>query len=412
MFANEETVSTHRPAPGDFLSPDQLKATTSQSIITSMTELSPQFLEKAEIAEQQRRPDDTLWDAIRSSGYFNMLVPKVFGGLEAEIDDVIDATLPIARGCASTAWVALFGLVHNRHMAAFSPEFQEELFGDGRYGIIASATIPIGKAEKTEGGYHLTGRWKWATCVTQADWVLVVASTDIDGETVTGSFMIPSDQLEIVDTWKTAGMRATGTHDVVGEKIFVPEHRANLVAAARDGANAGGMSHNNPIYRVPLSPLLAFTTAIPLLGAAQSAVQFYRERLSVHVKRGTSGAQSDKQRSQIRLAEADTMVAIAEQVIRHSMRENLGAVTNPPADQVAFRSKLRAQMSYAAKLCKDAVLHVCEANGSSIYFQNNPIQRVLRDVMVMTSHVIFDYDVTMEQHGRGMMGLEPNTAIN
>ncbi len=372
--------------------------------------LEPKLLEAAGLAEAQRRPVDALWDDIRDSGYFYMWVPRKFGGLEATVDEVIDATLPIARGCASTAWVSLFGLVHNRHMVGFPDAFQDELFGNGKYGIIASATIPVGQAEPCEGGYRLSGRWKWATCVTQADWVLVVAQATVDGQPAVGSFMIPSKELVIIDTWDTAGMRATGTHDVEGHDIFVPEHRANLVTS-RSGGGRGAALYDNPIYRVPLSPLLAFTTAVPLVGAAQAAVQLYRERLMVHVKRGTSGSQSDKPNSQIRLAQADTMVAIAEQTVRSAMKLNLAAVQSPPEDEVAFRSRLRAQMSYAAKLCREAVILVCESSGTSIHFSSNPIQRILRDVMVMTSHVIFDFDVTMEQHGRGMLGLEPNTTI-
>jgi alkylation response protein AidB-like acyl-CoA dehydrogenase len=404
------SVQTHRPTPNDFLSGDALESLSAEEVIRKTGALEPKLLDAASMAESQRRPVDALWDDIRASGYFYMWVPKKFGGLEATVDEVVDATLPIARGCASTAWVSLFGLVHNRHMVGFPEAFQEELFSDGKYGIIASATIPIGQAEPCKGGYRLSGRWKWATCVTQADWVLVVAQATVDGETAVGSFMIPSKELVIIDTWDTAGMRATGTHDVEGHDIFVPEHRANLVTS-RGGGGRGAELYDNPIYRVPLSPLLAFTTAVPLVGAAQAAVQFYRERLMVHVKRGTSGSQSDKPNSQIRLAQAETMVAIAEQTVRNVMKDNLAVVQNPPEDEVAFRSRLRAQMSYAAKLCREAVILVCESSGTSIHFSANPIQRILRDLMVMTSHVIFDFDVTMEQHGRGMLGLEPNTTI-
>jgi hypothetical protein len=39
------------------------------------------------------------------------------------------------------------------------------------------------------------------------------------------------------------------------------------------------------------------------------------------------------------------------------------------------------------------------------------MQRYLRDIMVMTSHIIFDFDVTMEQHGRSMLGLDPTSVL-
>lgn len=410
-MSEAKPVPCYAPAPDDFLSPAELEALTAQSIIERMRALKPELRAAAKQAEEQRRPVDALWDRIRASGYFYMLVPKAYGGLEASIDEIVDATLPIAEGCASTAWVAMFGLVHNRHMAAFPKAFQDELFGGGRYGIIATGTVPMGKATKTDGGFLLSGTWKWSTCLTQADWVMLIAETEIDGVKGGGSFMVPVGEVRTIDTWHTDGMRATGTHDVAVTDLFVPEHRVNLVQG-RDGSGRGAELYDNPIYRVPLSPLLAFTTAVPVVGAAKAAVDLYRERLAFHVKRGTDGAQSDKQASQIRLARADTMVSVAEATVRQAMKDNLKGIDLDGDEQVAFRSRLRAQMTFAAQLSRQAVQIVCESTGTSIHYLDNPLQRILRDMMVMTSHIIFDDDVTMEQHGRGMLGLPPTTAIN
>jgi alkylation response protein AidB-like acyl-CoA dehydrogenase len=400
----------HAPKGDDFLNPDELSALTAAGIIGRTRALKERLREKAGDAEAQRRPDDTLWDELRRSGYFYMLVPRRYGGLESSIDEIVDASLPIAEGCASTGWLAMFGLVHNRHMAAFSEACQEEIFGGGRYGIIASGTIPPGKAVRKGDGYLLTGRWKWATCITQADWALLVAGVEDGGRTRIGSFVVPASDLEVIDTWKTDGMAATGTHDVVANALFVPEYRTNF-EQSRDGRGRGAKRYANPIYRVPLSPLLAFTTAVPTVGTAKATVELYRERLLRHTKRGTEMREADRQSSQIRLARADTMVTAAENTVRWAMKENLTGIDLTGDEQVAFRSRLRAQMTFAAQLSRQAVLMLCEAAGTSIHFLDNPLQRVMRDIMVMTSHIIFDDDVTMEQHGRGMLGMPPTTAI-
>lgn len=409
-MTERKPVECHPPSGHDFLSPAELKKLTAASVIEKMRALTLPLRAGARQAEKQRRPIDGLWDEIRKSGYFYMLVPKAYGGLEASIDEIVDATLPIAEGCASTAWVAMFGLVHNRHMVAFPKALQDEIFGGGRYGIIATGTVPIGKAERVKDGFLLTGLWKWSTCLTQADWVMLIAETEIDGEKKMGAFMVPVGDVETIDTWDTDGMRATGTHDVATNKLFVPEHRANL-NQGRDGSGRGAEMYDNPIYRVPLSPLLAFTTAVPVVGAAKAAVELYRERLTVHVKRGTDGKTADRQSSQIRLARADTYVSVAEATVRSAMKENLLGIELTGDEQVRFRSKLRAQMTFAAQLARDAVQLVCQSTGTSIHFLDNPLQRILRDMMVMTSHIIFDEDVVMEQHGRGMLGLPPNTMI-
>jgi alkylation response protein AidB-like acyl-CoA dehydrogenase len=403
-----ETVVRHAPGPDDFLSPAQLAALTPQKVIAATQALKPRLAGMAREAEAQRRPIDALWDELRRSGYFYLLVPKKYGGLEADIDDVIDASLPIAEGCGSTGWVAMFALVHNRHMVGYPDEVLEELFGGGRYFIEASATIPPGKAVAVEGGYRVSGRWQWCTCITQADWVQVTVNVDTQKGPRLNALLIPAREVQIVDTWDVDGMCATGSHDIVCEDVFVPARRA-MPPPRRDVAGAE-VRFDHPIYRVPLSPLLAFTTAVPTLGVARAAVDAYRERLMTHTKRGTEGAQREKQAAQIRLARANTMVTAAELLIRNAIKKNLEAVQSGDG-RVGFRSALRAQLSYAAQLSREAVLVVTEASGSSIHFLSNPMQRYLRDIMVMTSHIIFDHDVTMEQHGRSMLGLDPTSVI-
>jgi alkylation response protein AidB-like acyl-CoA dehydrogenase len=220
--------------------------------------------------------------------------------------------------------------------------------------------------------------------------------------------LVPAREMQIIDTWLTDGMCATGTHDIACESVFVPERHATG-SADRESVRDDRFDH--PIYRVPLSPLLAFTTAVPTIGVGRAAVAAYRERLMTHTKRGTNARQADKQASQIRLTRADTMVRTAELLIRSAIKENLKAADILGSGAVEFRNALRAQFSYAAELCRQAVLLVSESCGTSIHYLANPMQRYLRDVMVMTSHIIFDADVTMEQHGRSMLGLEPTSVI-
>jgi alkylation response protein AidB-like acyl-CoA dehydrogenase len=407
-MADPETVVRHPPGPDDFLSPAELAALTPQKIIAATRALKPRLAAMAREAEAQRRPIDELWDELRRSGYFYMLVPKKYGGLEADIDDVIDASLPIAEGCGSTGWVAMFALVHNRHMVGYPDEVLEELFGGGRYIVEASATIPPGKAVAVDGGYLVSGRWQWCTCITQADWVQVTVMIDTPKGPRPNALLIPAREVQIIDTWDVDGMCATGSHDIVCEGVFVPARRA--MPPPRRDAGGSEVRFDHPIYRVPLSPLLAFTTAVPTLGVARAAVGAYRERLMTHTKRGTEGAQREKQAAQIRLARADTMCTAAELLIRNAIKQNLAAVQSGDG-RVEFRNALRAQLSYAAQLSREAVLVVTEASGSSIHFLGNPMQRYLRDIMVMTSHIIFDHDVTMEQHGRSMLGLDPTSVI-
>ena len=122
--------------------------------------------------------------------------------------------------------------------------------------------------------------------------------------------------------------------------------------------------------------------------------------------------QGDKQASQIRLARADTMIATAEILMRQTAEDARELIGMSEAEQSPHRSRLRARFSYVAQLCRQAVILVVEATGTSIHYLDHPLQRSFRDVMVATSHIIFDDDVCMEQHGRALLGLPANTTIN
>jgi alkylation response protein AidB-like acyl-CoA dehydrogenase len=398
------------PAGDDFLSPEELSGLSPQLVIERTNKLEQLLFDYAPTAEETRLPSPELWNELRRSGYFYMLIPRTYGGLEASLNDLIDASLPIARGCASTAWLAMFGVTHNRHLANWNVPFQDEVFGGGKYVIQASATMPPGAAVECEGGYRVSGRWAWATLATVSDWVQVIVVKQTPDGPAGGMAMLPIGDVAIIDTWDTDGMRATGTHDIEAHDVFVPESHTDW-GAKRDAHGLGARLYENPLYRLPLSPLLAFTTLVPTVGAAQSAVALYRDRLLEHTKRGTKMKQAETQASQIRLATADTMVNTAEVLMRHAINENLKYADLEGRASLPIRNKLRAEMSYAAKLCRDAVVYICESNGTSIHYLSNPLQRILRDVMVMTSHVIFDQDVVFEQHGRTMLGLPITSQI-
>jgi alkylation response protein AidB-like acyl-CoA dehydrogenase len=51
--------------------------------------------------------------------------------------------------------------------------------------------------------------------------------------------VVPAGQVEVVDTWDTAGMRGTGSHDLVITDALVPEHRLVAVADIYGGTAPG-----------------------------------------------------------------------------------------------------------------------------------------------------------------------------
>ena len=129
------------------------------------------------------------------------------------------------------------------------------------------------------------------------------------------------------------------------------------------------------------------------------------------MKIGADGATIDKPAAQMRLARADLLRRSAESTVRRAAREAvaLGALDEP--DQTGERIRVRAEIAHAVAQCVDAVRGCCEAVGSSVHALSHPLQRALRDIQVMQSHVVFDLDVATELHGRALVGLPPNSML-
>jgi alkylation response protein AidB-like acyl-CoA dehydrogenase len=83
-----------------------------------------------------------------------------------------------------------------------------------------------GKAEKVEGGFRITARKVFASGAPAGNLLMTSAVWEGDGEgPQVLHFGIPmnSPQVKIVPVWKTLGMRATGSHDVLIDGHVVPD---------------------------------------------------------------------------------------------------------------------------------------------------------------------------------------------
>ncbi|WP_028660028.1 hypothetical protein [Nocardioides insulae] len=412
MTATDKLAERRIPPGDDFLAAEEVAALTPEILVERTRALKPLVAGRAAVAERDRRPDDEVWSALRRSGYFYVFVPRRFGGLEFDPDTYISATLPIAEACPSTAWAACFSAEHNWFIAQLPEATQAAVWGATPFVNAPSLASPPGVAVPVDGGYRLTGHWKWGTGVMHADWILLNALEKVEGGApIARMFLLRAEEATVLDTWHMSGMAATGSNDVVLDDLFVAEDHQFAIQPVRSGQGDGRAIHGPGLYGSPMLPNLCVTASIPALGAARQAVALYRERLSVHVKMGSTATSVEKPAAQMRLARADLLTRSAERTIRAAARENLTLGEIPEPEQTAERIRLRAEIAIAVQQCVEAVRTCCEGAGSSIHSLDNPMQRLLRDVQVMQSHVVYDLDVATELHGRAMVGLPPNSLL-
>lgn len=362
--------------------------------------LVPGLQARAGEAEELRRlPEATLREA-REAGLLEAFVPTSLGGGGLGLEALAQGTRVMAHGCPASAWTLSFLMMHGWLLAKFPPGARAEIFADGPIALAPAPLAPTGSVTEEAGGFRLTGRWEWATGVAHADWVMVHA---IQAKPVftTWFLVVPRDEVEVDDVWFTSGMRATGSNTVRIGDLFVPEHRA---LPAQDFLHSTETLDGDGFGRLPVPPVLALVAAAPALGAAEAAVEQFKERLTERVLAYSLGdRQREQPAAQVRLATA--MSDLASTRVRWDVAiADLVAAGAPGAPSEQMRVDTRLAAAATVRGARSVINTVVEGAGASVYFSTSPLQRLQRDVEVLKGHVVFDWDRTAELAGRFALG--------
>lgn len=391
----------------DYLPQDEVDALTPALLRERMIALKPLVESHAAEAERLRRPTDEVWAALRQSGLFYLFVPKMWGGMEGSLEDYVDVILPLAEADASIAWVASFCMEKNLILGRFPRQAQEEIFPNFPYIVGPGVATPGGELTPVEGGYRLTGRYSWATGVMHGDWVAAAAMDRSGAEPRAFTCLLPIEEVRVVDTWHVDGMAATGSNDIWIDDVFVPTHRTAPSYMTRPDLEVADVIHESPLYHVPKLPLLTLACTIAGVGAARGMVARFAERMQKRTMWGTQTKQVEKPSAMIRLGLAESKAETAELMLRDAARALMEAGRNWAAPDNREIARIRSQLAHAIAVALSAVRTIADAAGTSVHYNSNPMQRIIRDLTVLSTHFVFDMDATMEERGRRIIADAP-----
>ncbi len=201
--------------------------------------MARRFAERADGHDREGSfPFDNFAD-LREAGYLKLTVPKEFGGEEISLYEMVALQERLAYGDGSTALAVGWHLGQVLHLRS-SGKWPDTLFRDLCRDIVTDGAMintfaseqssgspsrggrPETSALKTEDGWLITGRKTFSTLSPILD--RFVVSAFISEEDRADEFLVQkTDRTTIVETWDTLGMRATGSHDVILDRAWVPE---------------------------------------------------------------------------------------------------------------------------------------------------------------------------------------------
>ncbi len=210
-----------------------------EKIVFSAREVS------AEIDRDRRLPDE-LVARMREAGLLRRM-PREVQAPELAPGLALRCAEAVARGDASAGWCVSIAITSSLLVAYLPSSSRDEMFGGGQ-GVAAGVWAPRGTARSVDGGVVVSGRWPFCSGITHSD--MMFAGCFVDERRVPSVVALPKDDLQVLDTWHTLGLRGTGSHDSVADEVFVP---ADRVFSVFDGPTM-----DRPLYRFPVFGFFAF----------------------------------------------------------------------------------------------------------------------------------------------------------
>jgi 3-hydroxy-9,10-secoandrosta-1,3,5(10)-triene-9,17-dione monooxygenase len=359
-----------------------------------------------ETLELRRLTDATIAD-ILAAGFFKIMQPARLGGFELPYGSQVPISAALAPGCGATSWVVSVVATHHWMLAKFDAKAQDEVWAKNPDAYACSA---FGFAESTvvkvAGGYKISGRWTYSSGSNHADWAMIVVAVPRDGAPPERRFaMVPKSDFQVLDNWRSVGLRGSGSNDIVIREAFIPDYRT-VGFDEIDLVDSPGTAVNRaPTYRLQTFGVFNLTGVGPAIGLAKAALDAFTD--GIKKRRGTFGAKlAELQNIQIRVsessAEIDAARHIAEYHIGHLQQE---AMTGKGADKTHILKHQR-DCAYIGRLCTRAVERLSEAQGAGGLSEDNPVQQALADLKGVCAHITMGWDANCVPYGKTLLGVE------
>jgi alkylation response protein AidB-like acyl-CoA dehydrogenase len=368
--------------------------------------LLPRIRERREEIERGRRLPVDLVDQLVATGVFRLAIPRGLGGEELDPVDQVRVIETISTADGSTGWCTMIALGNGLFAGYMLERGAKEVFADPALPTAASIA-PTGTAAVVDGGLRVSGRWRFASGIEHAGWVLagcIVVENEAPRTTPSGTpeiahVFMPVSEVEIHDTWYASGLCGTGSQDFQAADVVVPEQRMVWVF---DPAR----HRPEPLFQTPVLALFAPHIAAVGLGVARAALDELTLLATEKTPTFSTSCMADKPVTQVELARAEATLGGARSFLYDALDDLWQTV-------VTGREPTKRQHA----MCRIASVHASEtaaaiartasvlAGGTSLYTSSS-LQRHARDAEAVTHHVTQSPQI-WEECGRVLLGLEP-----
>ncbi|GIG28525.1 acyl-CoA dehydrogenase family protein [Cellulomonas marina] len=329
--------------------------------------------------------------AVHEAGLLTLGVAPRYGGTPLTAVDAVRVFEALGQGDPAVALIAAMTVLQHDAQAR-SPWWPEDVYrtlvarsarepqllnavrAEPEWGAPARGGLPATTVRRDGDGWVLDGRKAFATGSEGLTYHLVWA-VDHDGpsgEPEVAHAVVPAGLpgVRVVRTWDHLGQRATSTHDVVYDRVRIPDdHFVGAPVSGPGGAARRGEPGAGAILSVP-------ALYVGVARAAQAfLVRFAHERVPTSLGRP--------------IATTDRIAAVAGEVEAQLVGAEellLGLAARLDAGDERARGRLVVAKLLATRAAVTAVETAVAALGNPALTRSHPLERHLRDVLASRVH--------------------------
>jgi alkylation response protein AidB-like acyl-CoA dehydrogenase len=372
-------------------------------VLESVKALEPQIRAARDAIEDQRCLPPALARSLMEAGVFRMGVPRIYGGPELDPMAQVRIVEELTRIEGAVGWLSMISSAGSFLAAFLKTEPAQRLFG-GVESVLAGQLRPPQRADLTDGGYRVSGRFHFASGSGHASVMTCGCTVYENGRprlTRNGNpeirvMLVPAAKTKIIDVWDTTGMRGTGSNDFVVEDVFVPfDDCPNL--------GSGPAYIAGPLYSWPALFLVSHA-GVPL-GLARSALDFVEE-LSARKELTPGTALRADGQVQETIAKAEAAVEAARCYVYGTLENLWATLSAEEKPSPRQRAHYRLMMTHAHQTAKDVIGILYDLAATSAIFRSSQLERNMRDILTSSQHRVV-HPKMYRPAGRLILGLDP-----
>lgn len=383
-------------------------------LLRRVEELAPVVTANVAWAEANRRMAPAVYEALSGAGMFALWKTRAVGGYETDPVIAFKVFEALATIDASVGWaVANQDGIDTMAGAVLGTQGALEATANPN-APISGASFPPGVARRDDGGYRVTGRWTFSSTCHYAQTYMGSALLHDDNGLVLGDGGRPvgllvftnNPEVQIIDTWRTLGMRGSGSHDIAMDDVFIPDHLAGLTG--RTGTTIDG-PFSGPLFG--MVPWLSIATSGPIgLGIAEAALQALIELAGAKTPNYTTRPLRDRDGTQATVGRCRALINSARIYLHQSVEtiyERRAAGETVPT---AAGLDVQLATSNALELAPRVTEMVHSVVGSTGFQENVRFEQLFRDAHTLGQNT-FASTTRYEAVGQVLLGMPTDWPI-